>query len=366
MNKLGIYIHIPFCESKCIYCDFASFCCAEQEKDKYFQFLRKEIERCDIRGREVDTIYIGGGTPSCVEEGYLEEIIFTLKENYIFSKDMEISIECNPNSIDFEKLKKYNEFGINRISFGVQSLHDNALKTIGRLHTSEMALQAIKMAKKAGFNNINADLLIGLPNSTIGGLCEDAEKLINAGVTHISAYMLQVEEGAKLFSLVKSGKLILPSDDESVSQYDALVSFLEKRGFSRYEISNFALENFECKHNLKYWSGSEYLGFGLSAHSYLGNIRQANSRNFMDYYKGKISKEILTNEDMVEEKIMLGLRCRLGFSLKELSVLGYDITKNQNFQNFVDKGILKVEKGIVRLKPEYYGTSNYIIANLLP
>ncbi len=366
MSKTAIYVHIPFCESKCIYCDFASFCNAENEKERYFKTLENEIKNTPYKGREVDTIYIGGGTPSCVKVEYIEALLVTIRKTFVLSNDVEISIECNPNSVNLEKLKRYKSIGINRLSFGVQSLHNDALKTIGRLHTSEMALNAIKMAQNVGFKNINADLLIGLPNSTADGLIEDAYKLLDAGVTHISAYMLQVEEGAKLYGLVKSGKVILPTDDESVAQYDALVSAQEKRGFSRYEISNFALKNFECKHNLKYWSGEEYIGFGLGAHSYLGDVRWANARDFAGYYNGEIKEEHLTTEEKIEEKIMLGLRCKLGFSKGELARLGYKIDDKTNYKNYLTKGILLEKGDRVYLKPEFYGVSNYIIANLLP
>ncbi len=363
---MAIYLHIPFCESKCIYCDFASFCNAENEKVRYLKSLNAEIDNSPYKGREIDTIYIGGGTPSCVKEEYIEELLSTLRKNFVFSNNIEISMECNPNSVNLEKLKKYRSLGLNRISFGVQSLHDALLKKIGRLHNGEIALQAIKMAQRAGFENINADLLIGLPNSTIEGIIDDAGKLIQAGITHISAYMLQVEEGAKLYALVKSGKIFLPTDDESVAQYEALVSFLEKKGFIRYEISNFAKGQHECRHNLKYWSGAEYLGFGLGAHSYVEGVRKANARTFEGYYKGEIFMEKLTPKESIEEMIMLGLRCRLGFSKAKLFKHGYKIENNINFKTYLSKGILTENGDRVHLNPSYYGTSNYIIANLLP
>ena len=362
-NKLSIYVHVPFCESKCSYCAFSSFV-APVEQEKYFDCLCNEIESSKVRNRVVDTIYIGGGTPSCVEPKFIEKTLKMLKKHFKISKNAEISMECNPNSVNKEKLKKYFSLGINRISFGVQSLNAKALKSIGRLHTPKQAISAIKLARSIGFENINADLLIGLPGKS--NLIADARKLIKAGVTHLSAYMLQVEDGTKLKAQVENRQIKLASDVKCVKSYEKLAQVLQKRNFLRYEISNFALKGYECKHNQKYWSRGEYVGFGLSAHSFLSGVRIANANNFTDYYAGKITTEKLSQEEVIEEVIMLGLRSNLGFSIKGLKSFGYDITQNSNFANYKAQNILRQTGDRIYLNPSYYGVSNFVITNLLP
>lgn len=365
MSNLGIYVHIPFCESKCAYCDFASFVKPQEVKEEYFKSLLDELTNSKYAGQEVDTIYFGGGTPSCVDKKYIGDILLTIKALFKV-ENAEISIECNPNSIDREKLEYYLSQGINRISFGVQSLQDDALKEIGRRHNAQTALDAIKLAKAVGFKNINADLLIGIPNASEEKLLDDAKALIECGVNHISAYMLQVEEGTAIFERVKQNKNYLPSEDDSVYLYERLVGFLCKNGFRRYEISNFATKGFECKHNYKYWSGAPYLGFGLGAHSYIEGVRFSNSKDFGEYFARKVKSEVLSNENKILERLMLGLRCDLGFSKKELLELGYDITKNSTYKEFLDKGFLIENGDRIMLEPNKYGVSNYIIVKLLP
>lgn len=362
----GIYVHIPFCESKCIYCDFASFVKDDDIKEKYFKFLLNEISSSQYKGRKVDTIFVGGGTPSCVKSDYIANILKTIKENFIVEENAEVTIECNPNSISEEKLKKYLDSGINRISFGVQSLHDDALKVIGRLHNRKQALSAIEMAKKVGFKNINADLMLGLPKASIDKVIEDTKCLIECGVTHISAYMLQIEEKTPLAKMVEENPKFVLSDDETVEIYENLTKFLEKNGFLRYEISNFALSGAESKHNLKYWSGEDYIGFGLASHSLIDGKRIANSRDMEEYFKGIKKIDELSINEKIEEKIMLGLRCKLGFNLDELLTLGHDIEQNENYKDFLKRGILQKEKNTIKLNPEYYGVNNFIIVSLLP
>ncbi len=364
-NKtLGIYVHIPFCESKCTYCDFASFVC--EEKEKYFVFLKDEIEKSEHKGRAVDTIYIGGGTPSSVEPKYIIQILQTIKSNFQVSKNAEITIECNPNSATVEKLASYLNSGVNRISFGVQSLQDGVLKFAGRRHTAKEAIAAIENAKTVGFKNISADLIIGFPNQTKTSVCQDAKKLISLGITHISTYMLQVEEGTLLYKIVKENPSLLPNDDVCSEIFQELVSFLEQNAFCQYEVSNFSKPNFESRHNLKYWSGQDYLGFGLSATSTIGNKRFTNAKTFEGYFNGEREVEILGNREKIEEKIMLGLRCRLGFNIEEIKTLGYDISSNKSFQEFIKKDILKIQNKNVFLSSKYYIVNNQIISSLLP
>lgn len=363
MNKLSIYVHVPFCESKCAYCAFASFVRPE-EQARYFSALYDEIESKGDKTREVDTIYIGGGTPSVVEPEFIEKTLKTIEKCFNLSKNCEVSIECNPNSVSEDKLKRYLAAGVNRISFGVQSLKNKTLKRIGRRHTKNDAKRAIKLARREGFKNINADLLIGLPYKTKPA--KHAKKLIKKGATHISAYMLQVEPNTRLKWQIESGEVKLPSDEDCVEAYQKLVRKLAKKGFVRYEISNFALPGYECRHNLKYWSRGEYLGFGLSAHSFVGGIRSANASNFEDYYVGKVASEKISRTESIEEIIMLGLRCTLGVSINELKKLGYDIAENQYFKLYLHDKILTQIGDQIYLNQDFYGVSNTIISNLLP
>lgn len=362
MNKeIGLYIHIPFCEQKCIYCDFASFVC--ENRQQYFGKLIKDIRNAEPT--TVRSIYLGGGTPSLVEVEYIEEIVTELKKKFNLVQDCEMTIECNPNSATFEKLKKYKELGFNRLSVGVQSLHDDVLKKIGRVHSSNQAIECIKNAKKAGFFNISVDLMLGLPGQKMEDVIQDAKILDDLGITHISTYTLQVEAGTKLYEMVKKG-LDLPTDDEIADMYNKLAKYLGELGFERYEISNFSKEGFESKHNINYWIRGEYIGFGLSAHSFLDGVRSFNSSKMSEYLLDKGGQsEALTNKDVITEKIMLGLRCKIGFSLLELEKLGVDLKNRKTFKQLLNKNVLILRDDRVTLNPNFYEVSNEVICELI-
>ena len=364
-DNFSIYVHIPFCQSKCIYCDFASFVAGEDKVKKYFEALCQEVEKCEFSGK-AQTVYFGGGTPSCVKAEYIKKVLLKLKEKFEIDKNCEISIECNPASADKRKLEKYKEIGINRISFGVQSLNDKQLSFLGRRHKREDALESIALAKDVGFENISADLLLGLEKSSASEVCNFCKSLIESGVTHISAYMLQVEEGTPLAKMVKDGKVSLPDDDESAGIYQKVARFLKQNNFERYEISNFAKKGYECKHNLAYWQGKDYLGFGLGAVGCVGSERKSNGKTFEEYFDGKSYIERLTLQEQIEEIIMLGLRTRYGFEVERVKRLGYDITKNENYQNFLSQGIIKEKDGFIAINDDYFGVCNDIIVKLFP
>ncbi len=358
---IGIYVHIPFCESKCVYCAFASFVKDESFQSDYFEFLNKEIRTCKFEDRQVSSIYFGGGTPSCVKPEKIVEVLTTIKNNFKVSENAEITIECNPCSTSLEKLEAYHSAGFNRISFGVQSLDSKMLKFLGRRHDKAQALDAIKKAKAAGFENISADLLLGLPKERV---LKDAKCLMRQGVKHISAYMLQLEEGTKLKSLVEGGEVELPSEDKVVKTYQKLCKLLQKNGFAQYEISNFAQNGFKSQHNYAYWTGRAYLGFGLGAHSFDGAfVRWANADNFEDYFLGKQNKECLSPAQRDEEIVMLGLRCDAGFDKTKLS---FDIEKVPAFKQLLANNILIQKGNKVFLNPTYYNISNSVIIKLLP
>lgn len=357
-------MHLPFCESKCTYCNFVSAKRSCLEQEKYIRALISEIENFPAQ-KIVTSIFFGGGTPSSIDEIYIEEIMRAIRRKFCIAHGAEISIECNPNSASLEKLKKCRELGFNRVSFGVQSLNDETLKLLGRLHTREEAIVAIKNARLAGFNNINADLLLGVKNMSEA----EMNDVINAldGVTHISAYMLILEEKTKLFNMVETGKVKLLSDDESVEQYEIFRKILKKHGFFRYEISNFAKKGYQCKHNINYWECGEYVGFGVSAHSYVDGVRFANSDNFESFindYNAK-TREIISKKEQVEELIMLGLRMKKGVSLEKLKALGYDAMNNKNALKLVAAGIIKIGTKRMSIKEKYFGVSNQIILKLI-
>lgn len=368
---LGIYVHFPFCEKKCIYCAFSSFVDRSIEGE-YISHLLSEIQNFALTHnsenyRLVDSIYLGGGTPSVVNEKNISNVIEEINKNFILASDAEITIECNPHSTTREKLEFYKKMGINRISFGIQSLNDDELKFLGRLHSAKEGIEKVKLAKDVGFENISADLIIGIKGQSEESLLGSAKKLISLGISHISCYMLQIEEGTMLHKMVEQDKLILPDDDQNVKLYQSLVAFLNKNGFEQYEISNFAKRGWRGRHNFKYWTGEEYVGFGLGASSYINLVRDTNALTFEGYFKGKKQlTEKIDREKLIEEHIMLGLRCVNGISKGYLKSLGYNIEKNENFNFFIKKQILHEEDGRVYLNKSYFPVNNYIIVKLLP
>lgn len=357
-------MHLPFCESKCTYCNFISAKRSCLEQEKYIHALISEIEDFPAQ-KPASSIFLGGGTPSSIDEKYIEEIMRAIRKKFAVSRSAEISIECNPNSASLEKLKKYRELGFNRVSFGVQSLDDETLKNLGRLHTRGEALAAIKNAQLAGFDNINADLLLGVKNMSEAEMENVIESL--DGVTHISAYMLILEEKTKLFNMVKARKIKLLSDDESVNQYELFRKILKKHGFFRYEISNFAKKGYSCKHNENYWECGEYVGFGVSAHSYVDGVRFSNSDDFENYiqnYNAK-TRETISKQEHIEELIMLGLRMKKGVSLEKLGELGYDALKNKNALKLAAAGMIKIGTKRMAIRENHFGVTNQIILKLI-
>lgn len=365
----GIYVHIPFCLSKCSYCSFVSKPGCEEEIEKYINFLCEEIRgKCKLfKNKVCKTIYFGGGTPSLINEKLIQKVLKTIKNNYNLVNNVEISLECNPCTINYNKLLNYKKFGINRLSFGVQSFNDNELKILSRRHNSTTAKNAIQMAKEIGFNNISADVMIGIPGQTKHSLQLSVQQLIDLNVCHISAYMLMLEEGTKLFAQVKSGDVCVASDDESVDMYDMVYNMLIKNGFKRYEISNFAKTGFECKHNKIYWQLDEYVGFGVSAHSYYNGIRYANSDVFEEYYKGLSTSEILTTKDKIEELIMLGLRQECGVAISSLLNLGYDILneRKNEIEKLLKNNLICIEDGHIKITQNNFGLTSAIILQLI-
>ena len=323
MKELGIYVHIPFCKSKCIYCDFISFQGKEEMIAKYIDTLLEEISTCDLNKEEylVKTIYFGGGTPSFIDSKNIESILNILKEKFNLSSDVEITIEVNPGTVTKEKLTEYFRCGINRLSIGLQSTNDNLLKLIGRIHTYQEFLDTYNFAREVGFKNINVDLILGLTTETLQDIEEDLNKIVSLNPEHISCYSLIVEEGTKLEEKIKNRELMLLPEELERKMYWKIKNTLEEKGYIHYEISNFARLGYESKHNLACWNQEEYIGFGLAAHSYINNKRYSNTEDLDKYIEQKgLNKnvnEIQDKEAKMKEFMLLGLRKISGVKISE-------------------------------------------------
>ena len=322
MKKLGIYIHIPFCKQKCFYCDFISYANQDKYFQKYVQALSKEINNfIDNNKIEVQTIYIGGGTPSLIDAKYIEEILCIFEKRNLLKEAKEVTIEVNPGTVTEEKLRNYKNSGVNRLSIGLQSTEDKILKQIGRIHCYDDFLNTYKMAREVGFKNINVDLMIGLPNQKILDVKNSLEKIIKLEPeppNHISVYSLIVEENTPIEQMLESGELELPDEELERNMYWYVKNFLELNGYKHYEISNFAKLGNESKHNLDCWNQKEYVGFGVAAHSYIDDVRYGNIGNVEEYIKncenGEFEKNKIIDEiendifSKEKEFMLIGLR----------------------------------------------------------
>ena len=309
-RELGIYIHIPFCKQKCYYCDFVSFSNKQNFVENYVEAAKTEInnyfqDKTILERYTVTTIYIGGGTPSYIESKYICEIMEVLennlKQNKVKFEDMEITIEVNPGTVNKEKLEQYRKAKINRLSIGLQSTNNEMLKQIGRIHTYEQFLETYQMAKEVGFDNINVDLMIGLPNQTIEDIKRSLKEVIQLNPTHISVYSLIVEEGTVMERKIENHQLEEMDEELERNMYWYVKNTLELNGYTHYEISNFAKEGKESKHNLNCWRQKEYIGIGLAAHSYLNYVRYTNTSEMKQY----ITRMNNLNEQIVKDILEL-------------------------------------------------------------
>ena len=283
--KMGLYVHIPFCQQKCLYCDFPSHDNLDYLYQPYVAALCREISGIGgvLSGSVVNTIYIGGGTPTVLSSASLLVILQQLRDSICIDEDAEISIEANPGTIDGEKLLALRAGGVNRISFGVQTFSDKLLSSIGRIHSAQQATEAVVMAQQAGFSNINIDLMYGLPGQSLMEFRDSVIKAVELNVSHISAYGLKIEEGTSFAAMEKNGTLILPDERDDEDMYELTTQLLPQQGFHRYEISNFAKAGYECAHNLKYWQYQPYIGVGAAAHSFCRGERLANVTDVLTY-----------------------------------------------------------------------------------
>lgn len=379
-KELELYIHIPFCVRKCAYCDFLSNPANQEMRDGYVNALIKEIRAYGEMASEymVTTIFLGGGTPSILEGVQMMRIFESIRATFEISQNVEITIEANPGTVTRVKLQAYREVGINRISFGLQSVNNDELKMLGRIHTYEEFLESYQLARESGFDNINIDLISAIPKQTLKSWEETLQKVINLQPEHISAYSLIIEEGtpfAEIYGEGCSGEKELPSEEEEREIYKRTEELLGEAGYHRYEISNYAKEGKECRHNLGYWERREYLGIGLGASSLINNVRFHNTGD-LSYYmecvtvpeKMKEDIEHLTNIEQMEEFIFLGLRKTQGISMKEFEeIFGKSIWEcyGENIERLQKQKLIEIEQEILRLTRKGIDVSNYVFAEIL-
>jgi oxygen-independent coproporphyrinogen-3 oxidase len=358
-REIGLYIHIPFCRSKCYYCDFNSYAGKEAIAASYFNCLKKELELYheQIAEYPIKSIFIGGGTPSIVEADLITDLVKYINNEFTIKGNVEISIESNPGTLSIEKLTAYKDCCINRLSIGLQASQNRLLKQLGRIHTVEDYRENILNARKAGFTNINTDLIFGLPGQSLKDWEESLLEVIDCGVEHLSCYSLIIEEGTVLGDCLEAGILEQPDEGLDRDMYHLTIEMLEGAGFKHYEISNFAKAGFECKHNLIYWSAGEYLGIGVGAHSYLESTRFNNTNGVEDYInsinKGIIPKEnqqFISNEEAILEYMLLGFRLRRGVSTDAF----YDRFNCDLFSIFSDKLDKLIKKGLIENSEKHF------------
>ena len=376
MKESALYIHIPFCDHKCIYCDFYSIITKDNILP-YLYSLKKEIEFYSDQysaDRIFTSIYFGGGTPSLMQPEYISEIISTIKKFYAVSNNAEITLETNPGTVDKQKLRLFHNVGINRISIGIQSFDENELKFLTRIHDKETALRTVDYANEAGFKNINIDLIFNLPDQTKEKWKSNLNIAVQLPITHISAYSLILERGTILNKMVIDGKIKIQDSDYDADLYEICLDFLEDNLFIQYEVSNFAKEGFECIHNNAYWRYKDYLSFGTSAHSFINGKRWWNYSSLKKYLSEMEKKnyaaanfEYINKKQMLNEYIMLALRSK-GINISEFrDIFGENWLKinadylselkNKNFILFNDK--------YIRLTKSGYALCDEILSNIL-
>ena len=376
MDKISLYIHIPFCAQKCLYCDFPSFARKDHLRKTYIEALNKEIIslREKHNNLEINTIFIGGGTPSVLEADELECLLKEVAKLNM-AKDIEYSMECNPGNLTEEKLEVMKKYGVNRISMGLQAKQDNLLKGLGRIHNYKTFKENFLLAKKVGFNNINVDLMFGLPNQRLNEWEETLREIISLEPAHISAYSLIIEEGTAFYNLYENDKLKLPTEEEERKMYHLAKKILEENGFNQYEISNYAKEGKECRHNLAYWNMDNWIGVGSAAASYINGKRIKNINSVEEYInsineKGEAVEEIINNSknDNMEEFMFMGLRKINGIDENEFKKrfsMNINDVYGEILNKYIGEGLLIRDSGMIFLSEKGIEISNIIMADFL-
>ncbi len=387
-----LYIHIPFCIRKCIYCDFFSVLYDESVAKTYIDALRQELYLKKDFSTTLKSIYIGGGTPSLLPNDCFRQLFNCLRNNFNFSSSAEITVEANPGTINESKINTVLSLGVNRLSIGIQSFNNDELKTLGRIHSSEDASRSIEIIKKEGINNFSVDLMYGIPGQTMDSWHNSISTAVGLSPTHISAYELTPEENTPLYKLIKSHKIDMPDEDLILEMYNHAIDYFASCGYEHYEISNFALPGFKCMHNLNYWDRGEYIGVGTGAHSFINGIRSKNTEDIPRYIEDlnngiipEIESAKPTSAEALKEFIFLGLRKTEGININELppfipplprgdihtsiphltrgDIGGYNSLLDAS-KELIDEGYLEINRGYLALTRKGIVISNTIIVKL--
>ncbi len=368
-KSIGLYVHIPFCVRKCAYCDFCSYISADFPKRReYIDALCREIDGYADKEITLDTIFWGGGTPSLLSGADFENILDHIRKAFILADGIEFTIEANPKTLTSENLSAYISAGVNRVSLGLQSANGNELAALGRIHTYEEFLESYQLLREFGIENINVDLMYGIPEQTKDSFLSTLDKVVHLSPEHISVYGLILEEGTPLYECISDYRM--PTEDEECDMYYLAADFLRDHGYLHYEISNYAKAGHECRHNLKYWHCDEYIGVGLAAHSYFGGKRYGNTTDRYAYLAGErgIIEEKVDRATAACELIMLGLRLREGFSLsKYKETFGEDflLGREKKLGSLIDSGYLIQSEDRIALTEKGFYVSNSIITELI-
>ena len=366
-TDIGLYVHVPFCVRKCNYCDFASVSADSVFRDKYIAHLCSEIQSYEREKPRINSVFFGGGTPSLLSPKDIYLLRKKIDDAFILNDNTEFTVEVNPGALTVESLLAFLDCGVNRFSIGLQSIHENEMKILGRIHNYEDFLSTYKLLRHHGAANVSVDLMFGIPKQSVQSFEKTLSEIIEIAPEHLSAYGLILEEGTPLYKAKSS--LNLPNEDEERQMYFLACEKLSGAGYQHYEISNFSRKGYSCRHNLKYWKDEEYIGVGLSAHSYYKGVRYGNSRRFDEYFanKGRELNE-LSDEDVKFEYTMLALRLSEGISLSD-----YENRFHENFLNGKEKTVsnlaknelVAVEDGRLFLTEKGFWVSNSVITELL-
>lgn len=381
---MELYIHIPFCVKKCDYCDFLSFSADEQTQRAYVAALQKELVfyGAKYKGRRITTIFIGGGTPSWLREESMQAVMETVYQNFAVDGDAEITIECNPGTVTEHKFEVYRKIGINRLSIGLQSAHNDELKILGRIHTYEQFLKTYDMARKHGFTNINIDLMSSLPGQTPEIFCDSLHRVLQLKPEHISAYSLIIEKGTPFYDLYKFDAVrqeagmqteSLPTEEEEYQTTKMTQHILKEAGYHWYEVSNFAKPGYECRHNIGYWKRVDYLGVGLGASSLIDNVRYSNTRDLYTYLSVPADSlhetaEQITRNGQMEEFMFLGLRMRDGFYRDEFTQafgIPIEAVYGDALNHLQQEELLLKREGRIYLTDKGMDLNNYVVAQFM-
>ncbi|HKI79462.1 MAG TPA: radical SAM family heme chaperone HemW [Ignavibacteriaceae bacterium] len=376
MKESALYVHIPFCDHKCIYCDFYSIITSDNIRP-FLDSIKKEIKYYSglySDDRKFTSIFFGGGTPSLMEPAYLKEIINSLKENYDVSDNAEITMETNPGTVNKEKLKSFQEIGINRISIGIQSFHEDELKFLTRIHDKKTAIETVRDAKDVGFNNISIDLIFNLPGQTKEKWRSNLQTAIDLPINHLSAYSLILERGTILNKMVLDKKVVMEDEDHDADLYEMTMDFMEDAGYYQYEVSNFTKPGFECRHNNAYWRYRDYLSFGTSAHSFVTGKRWWNYSSLKKYIyeiekndSAVAGSEVVNEEQKFDEYVMLALRSS-GLNLKEFKNMFGENWINEKygyFKELMNKNLITIDEEKLRFTKNGYALCDEILKEIL-